>query len=92
VLLFRQSPAVLSRSFAGRVLVTTENAGGFLELSGTSSIAWEMLRQDRTLPDLCNELGAAFGIDPGMIAEQVEGLLITLAEKGVVDASPGESP
>ena len=92
MLQFRRSPRVLSRSFAGRVVVTTEDGDGFLELAGTSSMVWEMLRRQRSLPDLCDELGAVFRVDPGVIAEQVEGLLITLGEKGLVDISPGESP
>jgi hypothetical protein len=82
---FVRSPAVLSRTVADEVLVTTADADQVDRLSPTAAAVWGLLERPATVEALVSELARLFAAPPTTIARDVEGLMDDLIRRGWVE-------
>jgi Coenzyme PQQ synthesis protein D (PqqD) len=85
---FVRSPAVLSRTVAGEVLVTTVDQDQVDRLSPTAVAVWALLEEPATIDAVVDELARAFDAPRERIAGDVEGLLADLVRRGWVEEVP----
>jgi hypothetical protein len=85
---FVRSPAVLSRTVAGEVLVTTVDQDQVDRLSPTAVAVWALLEEPATIDAVVDELAQEFDAPRERIAGDVEGLLADLVRRGCVEEVP----
>lgn len=54
-------------------------------IEGTGAALWDLLREPRTRSEIAGELAASFGVDPGVVAADVEPALDALLALGVLE-------
>jgi Coenzyme PQQ synthesis protein D (PqqD) len=83
--LLQRSSDVLTRSFAGEVLVTAAEGGGVVDrLTGPAVPLWKLLEEGRTLGDLIAIVANAYGAAEDVVARDVEPFVRGLIERGWV--------
>lgn len=82
---YRQSPRVLSRCFAGEVILTLPDREDLHYLEGTAAVVWEALAQEVTASQLTDFLAEEFRVEAATIQEQVEVFLKELIANGALE-------
>jgi hypothetical protein len=85
---FVRSPAVLSRTVADEVLVTTVAHDEVDRLSPTAVAVWAILEEPASIGAVVDELAQVFDAPRDRIANDVEGLLADLVQRGWVEEVP----
>ncbi|HEX6207428.1 MAG TPA: PqqD family protein [Actinomycetota bacterium] len=88
----QHSPTVLARSVGERVILTAGDREGFEVLDGAGAMIWDLLEEAVTPGEITATLAAWFEGPRDVIAQDVEGLLADLRQRGLieeVDASRG---
>jgi hypothetical protein len=75
---------VLTRSFAGEVLLASSAGGDIDRLEGSAAVVWDLLEDPRTLADLIARLGHVYREPNEEIRSDLEPLLRDLVERGWV--------
>jgi hypothetical protein len=79
-----RSPSALSRTVRDVVLIAIPAREGFEKLSGTSSVAWDVLATPHTADELIDELAELYGADPAEVAPSVESLIEVFIGRALV--------
>jgi coenzyme PQQ synthesis protein D (PqqD) len=85
---FVRSPSVLSRTVADEVLVTMVGHDEVDRLSPTAVAVWALLEEPATFGAVVDELAQVFDAPRDRIADDVEGLLADLVQRGWVEEVP----
>ena len=81
---FSSAPDLLSRSFAGRVILAAPGDEEIHSLSGTAGVVWELFDQPRTRSETSTILSEAFGVPLNEILPQVDDLIEQLVSRSLL--------
>jgi hypothetical protein len=87
--IFVRSPAALSRTVDGGILVTAPGHQEVDRLSATAGAVWTLLDEPRTVSALVDDLSSVFDAPRDRIAADVMQLLADLAGRGWIEEVPG---
>ncbi len=79
---YRRRDGVLSRTFAGEVLLATPDREGVDRLELTAAAVWDALEAPATVPDISATLAATYDAPNELIVRDVDALLGDLADRG----------
>lgn len=82
----RQRPGVIAAETDGEMVVLDPERGEFLDLSRTAARIWSLLDEAITVPALCQRLAEQFDIDAAACRDDVEAFVLSLAERGLIEA------
>jgi hypothetical protein len=82
---YRRSPEVLSRAFAGEVILAAPGVNDFEMLSTTAGSVWQLLDEPRALDEIVEVLKARYPNAGPAIGPDVESLIEHLAQRGLVE-------
>jgi hypothetical protein len=85
--LYRRSPSALTRTVGDVVLIAIPEREGFEKLEGTSSVAWHLLEQPQTAPELIEEVAELYGLSPGEVGGPIETMLQAFEGRGLVEVA-----
>jgi hypothetical protein len=86
---YQRSTRVLTRTFAGQVILAAPDGDAFEVLSGTARTVWELLEEARPLDEVVGLLAEAYGASPHDIASDVDNLLEELSRRGCLERLDG---
>jgi hypothetical protein len=81
---FSRAPDLLTRSFAGRVILAAPGDEEIHALSGTAGVIWELFAQPRTRTETSTILSEAFDVPLGEILPQVDELIRQLVARNLL--------
>jgi hypothetical protein len=82
---YRRSRDVLSRSFAGEVLLAAAGVDDFESLSATAGSVWRLLDEPRSIDEIVGTLAERYPDAGPAIGPDVESLIEYLAQRGLVE-------
>ncbi|MGH2805640.1 MAG: PqqD family protein [Actinomycetota bacterium] len=86
---YRRSTRALTRTVGDVVLIAIPEREGFEKLDGTSSVAWHLLEEPQTAPELIDELARIYGVAATEVAGPVSNMLEVFAARGLVEVAQG---
>lgn len=85
-----RSPAALTRTGGGRLLVLGATTDRVLTLEGTAHLVWELLAQPASIDELAADLAVAFGVEVDAVVSDLRPLVEHLLDAGVLAEVPGD--
>lgn len=81
----RQNPEPVAVDVDRTVVMMSIQREMYYSLDGVGGRIWELLREPRSIGDLCRQLLSEFDVDPAVCRTDVEEFLAHLLEEGLVE-------
>ena len=74
----------LSTTIDGETVILHRDVGKYYGLNEVGTFIWELLQEPRSLDELCQEVITAYDVEQQRCRNDIEELLVELAETGLV--------
>jgi hypothetical protein len=78
----------VSQTVAGEVVILHLDDGAYYGLNEVGTRVWQLLQEPRTPEEIAKDIVREFEVEPEQCARDIDELLRTLFEKGLVQADP----
>lgn len=74
----------LSTTIDSETVILHRDVGKYYGLNEVGTFIWELLQEPRSVDDLCHEVVEAYGVERERCRNDIEELLVDLAEKDLI--------
>ena len=79
----------LSTTIDGETVILHQDVGKYYGLNEVGTFIWDLLQEPRSIDELCQEVVIAYGVERERCQNDIEELLVDLAEKELVRLTDG---